>query len=353
MMVALRDFWNTAALSLADQMQRYRVRRAQNELEEASINRAIERVVEGTNPKIRAVTGYRAKLRPYMQRALDHAEYVAERIPGPLDCCRRAWAEDPSVNAFFSGVDELRRTFGRNAELRNLYGQNPDLAEAFLLLTMERKEIDTFGTAVDGGMLKRDVKQVTVAFSSHQVDMPSATEKELREKLKYRAFDVLVCRALQQISAYEARTHELETTLSRLKTKQKLFDMRSASLETTMIDLETRADGVQEIAAQIEETEQALLSARAEFYTLEDAIDVIKDVFGNPDQYVALIPYSVHLNRFNVRTDGTKGEQGQEVCLSELKLCHDLERVVLIARFPRDEMPPEDHCLREAERYLL
>ena len=353
MLAVIRDFWNTAAWSLTSQVQRYRVRKAQNELQEASINRAIERVVDGTNPKIRAVTGYRGKLRPYMQRALDHAAHVARSIPGPLYFRRRAWAEDSAVNAFFSGVDELHRTFSRNADLRNLYGQNPDLTEAFLLLTMQRKETDTFGTEVEGAMLKRDVRQVTVAFSDHQVDMPSASEEELREKLKYRAFDVLVCRALQQISAYEARTRELETTLSKLKTKQRLFDMRSASLETAMINLETCADEVKDIAAQIEETEQALLAARAEFYTLEDAIDVIKDVFGHPEQYVELTSYCAHLNRLNVRTDEAGEGRGQEVCLSELKLCHDLQRVVVNARYPRDEVLPEGLCLQEAERYLL
>ncbi len=348
----MKDFWSAAGFSVLNQIQRLGIRSGEGDPDESALADAIERVVEGANPKLRAVSGYRKKLRPYMQRALDHATRIATSIPGPLNCDRRTWTELGAVNAFFSGVQELQRVFSGSRELRALFEQQPILDEVFALLTMKRQEATTFGTDVNGEMLRRDVRQITVGFSEHHVDMPSATEGELREKLKARAFDVLICQALKQISTREERLHEIETELSKLRTKKKLLDTRSTSLEMAMIDTDARAEELKQLAERISESEQALESARAEFYELEDSIDVIAQVFGEPERYVALTEYCAFLNRLNVQTSEEGADGAQEVCVSELVLCHDLHRVVVVARFPRSELQPEELRLQEAERYL-
>jgi len=341
-------------VSLWSQMQGYRAQRAASECDEAALDQALERVVAGTNPRIRAVKGYRSRLIPLMAHALDYSMRVAESIPGPLACNRRAWAQDPVVNAIFAGVDQLGRSFSESRELQALFVGNPDLSEAFALLSMQRKEAHTFGSEVAGDVLQRDVPQVTVRFSEHRVDLPSATEQELRAKLQLRAFDVLVCRAAQRISDHEANLRELETRLGKLKIQQNLLEEQSggAGSETPATEMAAQQAARETLDARVVEAERALESARAQFYSLEDAIEVIAEVFQEPERYVELVQNCAFLDRLNVRTSGETGAQGQEVCVSEIGLCREGGRAVVIARFPQAEIRPEGLGLEEAERFL-
>ena len=48
------------------------------------IERAVERAVDGTDRRLRAVSGYKKSLRPAVIRAIDHVVALVDALPPPL-----------------------------------------------------------------------------------------------------------------------------------------------------------------------------------------------------------------------------------------------------------------------------
>lgn len=68
---------------------------------ELLVKLAIERAVDGTDPWLRAVSGYKKKLRPAVLRAMDHVVGLVDRLPPPMPICLDCYADDPRLKRFF------------------------------------------------------------------------------------------------------------------------------------------------------------------------------------------------------------------------------------------------------------
>ena len=95
----LRELIDRIKHSLAQRQARKAAARAR----EAEIQLAIEHVVDEINPKLRAVSNYRKKLRQAVERALAHSTEIVASIPGPIEVNRSLWSSDPMLRAFFTG----------------------------------------------------------------------------------------------------------------------------------------------------------------------------------------------------------------------------------------------------------
>ena len=93
----------------------------QGRLKETSILKAVERVVQGTEPKIRFVSGYQKKLRPAIESALRYIDALVEQIPGALEVNKAAFVNNPQVHAFFVNIEHLQTSFSRSPELREFF----------------------------------------------------------------------------------------------------------------------------------------------------------------------------------------------------------------------------------------
>ena len=51
---------------------------------EELVQEAIERAVDGTDPRLRAISGYRKRLREPVIRAIDHVVRVVNELPAPI-----------------------------------------------------------------------------------------------------------------------------------------------------------------------------------------------------------------------------------------------------------------------------
>ena len=88
---------------------RIRKSRVQHAVEKAhareraeTLRGAIEHVVDEINPKIRAVSGYRKKLAPAVERSLDYCLEIVAMIPGPPAFCG-CWPMDFPIARSASG----------------------------------------------------------------------------------------------------------------------------------------------------------------------------------------------------------------------------------------------------------
>jgi predicted HicB family RNase H-like nuclease len=88
-----------------------------------------------------------------------------------------------------------------------------------------------------------------------------------------------------------------------------------------------------------EQTEEELGQLRAGLTTLEDYIERISEVLGEPQAHLRVGHVSMRLNKMNIRLEGAAAaEDGHPLELTEVSLGENLKRILMITRFPRNEL---------------
>lgn len=59
---------------------------------ERVVDAAIERALDGTDPRLRILPGYRKRLRPLVIHALDHVVGLVEGLPSPAELSRKGYS---------------------------------------------------------------------------------------------------------------------------------------------------------------------------------------------------------------------------------------------------------------------
>ena len=127
---------------IQEQLRERRAVKAIAEAKEQRLLAAIEQVVDQIEPRIRGISGYRRKMRPAVQRTLEFATEICDRIPGPIEVSRKTWSSDPMVKAFFAGTEDLRRVFSNSDDIREVFTSHPasEQMQCYAVLSMERRE---------------------------------------------------------------------------------------------------------------------------------------------------------------------------------------------------------------------
>ena len=177
--------------------------RTSSQVDEALIERATEHVVDGTDTRLRAVTGYRKKLRPAVERAVEYVIELADGLPPPVEFSRRQYGIDPRLRAFFASPERLQEVVGSSPAIRDYTsrGRRPATDMIYAGLGTEREERKVLGMNFAGETLRRDVEQVVVNFCNHRFVAVTDDETATRRELKKRAFDNLIATALRRIVA--------------------------------------------------------------------------------------------------------------------------------------------------------
>jgi hypothetical protein len=190
------------------------------------IERAIERTVDGTDPRQRALSGYQKKLRGAVIHALDHVVSLVDSLPAPLALSAGHYVTDPELCAYFASVEHLHELLAReptlNAWHRSAAGRGAEPIVALLL--MEQHERQVFGVALEGDRLRHDVAQTTISFARHRLVDPTGTENETRRLLKRRAFDHLLTLALGRLAASQLQCEERQHERALLRRKLTAFE---------------------------------------------------------------------------------------------------------------------------------
>jgi hypothetical protein len=330
----------------------FRERRSQRKADKAAaharereLQNAIEHVVDEINPRIRALGSYRKKLGPSVKSTLTYCSDLVTRVPVSVEVSSKSWGRDPMVKAFFSSVADLRRVFSHSKEVHDFFDQHTTAGHCYALLSMERRERTVLGMEMHGEVIKRDVKQTAVSFTDHRVVKPSSSESELREILERRAFENLIAYALERITELVAARHSLEEQQQLLEMQLKVAHLRSKSLEPLIGDRNSGGIDIEALREQATHAGQARKQTSARLTTLEDYIDRIAEVLGEPQTHLRLGHISMHLSKMNIKLDDQSPVTGQALKLNEASLGEHLKRILLIARFPRDDLLPKQDFL--------
>ncbi|MCC7219096.1 MAG: hypothetical protein IT490_00005, partial [Candidatus Contendobacter sp.] len=180
--------------------------------DDATIRAAIERVVDGTDPRLRAVRRYQHKLRGAVECAIDHAVTLIDQLPPAIDASHRSFVASPQLRAAFASPDRLRETLSFSKHTRNYQQQSagPLPAELYAVLGMERVEKTVLGIELHGDLVRRDVPQTTVSFCNQRLACLTDSEQATRRELIQRAFDSLIEVALDNLTTIRAHRRQLE-----------------------------------------------------------------------------------------------------------------------------------------------
>lgn len=316
------------------------------------IDRAIERAVDGTDRRLRAVSGYKKHLRPAVIHAIDQVVALVDGLPPPLELDRRNYGRDAELNAFFASVDHMNEMLSRDAQMR-AWQKSPESADAervFALLMMEQRERNVLGVALEGDELRHDVAQVTVSFDKHRMVDPTATEDDTRRLLKRRAFDHLLSLALAGIAEARGEHGDLQRERDLLRSKQ-------AALASGHWGF---GDGTDEAAAAAppdpRALEQRIKAIDAQLSTLSTGLlqthlDVLVDVLSKAEQNLHGESSTLCIDRQGVKQAQSSG-LATPITLSTLHNSAGRSLVMRMTSIARADLPPPPDFLREAQRYL-
>jgi hypothetical protein len=278
----------------------------------------VEEAVATTEPRIRLVRDYEKRLAPAVKNALEYCRAVAEQIPGPFDVRSDRWGHDPQVTAYFATFAEAETALRTCGELRRFFRERPS-AEAFALLTMAPEEKQMFGTSVDGEVLRRDVRRISLNFSRHRFTSPAASAELLREELGQRAFRFLLTSALENIVALESREAQLEHAHDSLEVQWRLQKSREKGLDP-LVRHAAAGPRTQSGSRVLNEIREQLAAVRSKLDEPSDYLAHLSQVLENPTHYLRVAPASPRLDRMGIRVKETDADAGHPIPYGEIIL---------------------------------
>lgn len=310
------------------------------------IEAAIERALDGTDPRLRALSGYQKKLRPAVIHAIDQVVSLVDGLPPPVEVSRAVFRADSRLPAVFVSADHLQQVVSALADF--LAGPGGPTAERVVaLLLMEKEERNVLGMELQGEMVMREVSQVTASFTGHRLLDPTAAEEETRRLLKRRAFDHLLALALGRIAA--ARVERVEMERQRTLLRHKL-----AALESGRWSFEPAGAGDTNVAAietRLNEIESELGSLGADAGTLRLHLDILIEVLGRAQEQLWSKRISLIVDRMGIKRE-LATDTAPEIVLDELHSASGRTAIMLPVSIPPGELRPRTDLLAEAQRYL-
>jgi hypothetical protein len=302
---------------------------------ESLVAEAIERAVDVTDPQIRAVSGYKKKLRAPVILAIDHVVELVERLP-PVQPVRLGTSGDElPVKGFFISAQHMKKVFTEDPSLAEFL-QGPDGAapEVFALMAMEKQERGIFGAALSGDVVIKDVPQVTVSFDAHRFLDPTAVERETRRLLKRRAYDHLLTLALRRLAEVKTERSDLERRRTLLQAKLNLLARKGWGFDQAQDGERIDAADVEERMVQMERNLQEL---GGDDRVLEKYLETVAEVLGRPAEYLASRSETILVDRMGIK-QSQAGDNVRELNLSELYNAEGRSLVVTMVSVPCAEL---------------
>jgi hypothetical protein len=256
---------------------------AERRVDSPDLLAAIERAIDRVEPRLKQIGGYPDRYRKPVAHALEYVRTLATQVPGPVAVNRDAYASDPLVHALFSSPDEIRAALCASQAMHDYRRVHPGACEVYALLCMRRGDKIMLGMELSGDMLRRDVPQHAIYFTSHTLADPGRTEAEARECIAQGFFDSLIAHVSARIEARKQEKIRLEQARDEL-----LAHLRASSAERRT-DLEDRLKVTLTRLADLAGT----LDLRLHVHDFEA-------VLGEPEQYLHIVQADMTLDGMGI-----------------------------------------------------
>ena len=319
------------------------------------IRAAIERVVNGTDPRLRFVNHYQRILWHGVERSVEHVSTLIDSLPPAFEVSKREFTAEPRLRALFASSEHLREilSFGPALEQYRQQHANALPAVLYAALGVDRIEKKVLGVDLQGDMLRRDVAQTTVNFRNHRLAFLTESETETRWELKKQAFDYLIEIALKRLISIRTRREQLEREQRHLLQKQARL-LKSAKLGLEPL-LETGSPEVHDPAAidrQLREVRAELDQMRADSATIEDHLERVASTLREPEQHLRMERVTFTLDHMNQKVAPNSSRVASTLTFDDTLLGDDRRFTTLLVRFPTSEILPKPDFFEEAHRLL-
>jgi len=299
---------------------------------EEMIDAAIERAVDGTNPWLRGLMGYRRKLRPAVLHAIDHIVALANSMQTPLELSREAYGREPQLQLFFISSEQMEQVLRADpalAAFRAVAGNANQPAWAQLVMKCEQHR--AFGADLIGETVVRDVPQITVSMSEHRLLDPTADLTETRNHLMKRSYEHLLKLALARIAAVEDVREDLVQQRTLLQAKH------DALMHTGwgFSDPDESSPQDVELHRQLGEIEKQLLGVGGDDAYIEKDLEILINVLSNAEHQLWVDSMTLIVDRMGIKRN-IASDDTPKLVLREL---HNAAGLQLIARMIK--VPPE------------
>jgi hypothetical protein len=299
---------------------------------------ALERAIDKTDRRLRALGDYRKRLLGPTERALRHVADLVQALPEPVEISPARYGQDARLRAVFASAEHLGDVLGQFQTIRDFLENHagPLRDEIFGLLTMLKKERRILGMEMDGDQVQRDVLQTAVTFEDHRFIAPSTSEAAARDLLATVGFDYLLEKALGVIVAQKSRRGEL--VLQRQLLRRKLLSPTSNPSEATDFAA---------LEAEIAQIDEELGEFSGIELSLDESLKLLASVLNEADQWLAASSFETGLDYRNIVSAASEAIE-----LSELSSLNGGRRTVLFGWIPRSQLPEPKDPLKLGQAYL-
>jgi hypothetical protein len=266
-------------------------------LPEDLLDAAVERAVDGTDPRLKMLPAYDRKLRGPVARAVQYVIRLVDELPAAEPLQAETLASNPALAAIFYSAEQLQRIVEHDTELksfRKLNPLNPGPVNALLLVNTTQKK--TIGTALVDDKMRKDVVQTSVDFHDQRFMAPARIEAETRDLLKRRAFDHLLLVAMSRIARQGQQRQELQAHRAVMQSKLRLMTRSGGFHHQHGHGLEEQA-GLQ---GKMEKIEQQLAALGPDEKVLPSNLAMVLEVLENAKDHLWLDHTSLCLDRYYV-----------------------------------------------------
>jgi hypothetical protein len=301
---------------------------------ESLVREAIERAVEGTDPWLRGISGYRRKLRPAVIRAIDHVVTLVDSLPPPVAMHLSRYTDDRLLKSMFISSSDLRQVLANDrnlAEFRRVTAG--EVSRVVALLIMEKQERVAFGAGMAGDIVIRDIPMVTVSFEAHRFLDPTGDEAETRRLLKRRAFDHLLGLALKRLGGVKSERRDLERRRELLQAKLNLLEREGWGFHTLSAESGAGAD----VEAQLGEIEQQLRRLGGDDRMLHAYLEIVAEMLGRPEEHLWGGLETLFIDRMGVKRQEA-ADDASELKLRMLYNSAGSGRAVMLVALKNEEL---------------
>jgi len=316
---------------------------------EKVVARAIERAVDGTDPRLRALPGYQKRVRGPVLRALDHVVALVDALPPPVELSRAGHAAEPRLRVMFANTGRITELLGerRVADACRAARTGSDGGIIHASLSTQFEEQMQLGLGLQGDQVRRDVAHQVASFTAHRLLDPAADAQEARNLLMRRGFDHLLSLALTRIVAMRQQRAGLEEQRALLKQRLRLFEQGDWGFEPPR----DGAPGVAATETELATIEKQLAANPAPTEVLQNGFDIVCEVLDQAAEQLTLTPVPLTVDAMNIIC-AADAPGALSVTLDLITSVSGRRSIVLPVTIPVTELPKPRGTLAEAVRRL-
>ncbi|MDE2584425.1 MAG: hypothetical protein KGN39_03430 [Betaproteobacteria bacterium] len=323
--------------------------------EDGMLEAAIEQVMAATDPRLKALAGARERLAPAVAHALDYARRISTEQPPCIEMRPENWSASPVLRALFAQPAEVAHTLSSSPDLREFLGSrraefanSPD--PIFCLVATTPVEHATFGTAMEGEMLRREVEQRSVSFKDFRLVGFSPSQADLALRIRDMVLEALVLEALHQVTANRARGQSLEAEHGLLAHRLGLMVQSRAGLNGLACEGCHHQD-IALLRRQLAENEAELAASKSAGGWLEEILAQLVRHLSSAETSLPIHPVVLWLTAMNIAV-APGSPDADPITLMEIVRTVGPRRLAFPAAIPRGSVAPQQIDIAAAMRLL-